>query len=840
MLLLFVGNIGAETEEKKNEKEKIRPLDYYYLEKETSGRGRCFNLNDFFLWNDRMVVKSGEDFYYFSEGSNELERIKIDGIGKILDMDSRQGIPYVFGVDKDGYELRYNKEGEWISEKLPDNLENSFEVDEFHLLSDIDTLILFSKYKVFINKNGDWTEKEVPKINFELGDYLPDQVSDEEIDYAILLDDMIFAGWDFGEWGGGVMSLNLKDSELKWKSTEVKGSIVGLVKTSDRNVWAGMWMANLSDDKSESLFQYRDGKWTDYFQSVNYNKDEELFLWMDFSEKTSISLSDKGELLIISSFLGVFKIVDEKMEQLVDWEGKLFNPYIAIEKDGTVYLSTNSGHIAKYNIDEKRLHCLWDKEDDIDSLGFDLIDKGDIEKIKNINNENDYSWDKKFINYAIREGQDDIAKYLINGSNIIHRCKKCIDLSLMDIQTIKELLKKGYMVRLSDIGSIFKSEEAKKFLLENVKIIDEKPYKIDKIIKGIEDKELILFYLNNGYDLKYKTRHEVSVLHETDSVEIAKILILLGADVNVMSSPMMNYGETPLIKASKTGNFEMVKLLVENGAYVSLPDATGNTALFYANEKGPRFQFPTMVSHGWVSGFEANYKKTREYLKVAEKRITKEERESVSKLLEKYRLSPKHAEFLNAVSKNDLKKAEAILKSMEDIHVKDIRDFSVLRAALSPSSFEIKDRRVILKKEEKCNDRNLKMLKIIAENSMSRDGKIIDEYEVMDELAYCNDIEALKMLVDMGADVNAKDRYGSWTILNGVLNSFDDKKDYETAKFLIMNGADINVVSGMRTTLNHAAKNDKLYEIIRSMGGKTLEEIKKEKRKKRLERVKYK
>jgi len=747
MFLMFFVNIDAE------ENQKIKPLDYYYLEEESSGRSHCFDISDFFLWNKNMVVRSGEEFYYFYEGSNELKRIKIDGIGKILDMDSYKGVSYVFGVDKEGYELRYKDKDKWIQKKLPEVLEKSFEIDEFHLISDRETLVLFSKYKIFIYKNGKWTEKKVPEIDFELGEYLPDRVSDEEIDHAVLLDDTLFAGWDFGEWGGGVKTMNLKDNKLKWEDTDVKGSIIGLLKTRDRTVWAGMREAHHANDKSKSLFQYKDGKWKDYFTSVNYNKNEELFLWRDFSFKGAISLSEDGNLLITSSFLGVFKIIDGKVEQLVDWEGKLFNSDAAIEKRGTVFLSTRGGQVAKYGENVRQRYCLKADEIADEKLNFE------------------------------------------------HRKRK------------KE----------------------------------KNSFEMDLSIKRCDDKDKILSYINKGHDINYKSKFNVSVLHETGSAETARILILLGADVNNMVNPWMNFGETPLIMASRIGNFEMVKLLVESGAYVSLPDATGNTPLFYASDERVFFRFQTVVSSGPYFKGVKRYKKIRKYLKNAEKNITKEEREAVSKLVERYRLKPKHAELLKLISEDDLKKAETIIKSMKDIKEKDIRGYSILREALSPSSFKIEDRRIILKKEEECKDRNLNMLKMIAENSISRYGKIIDEYEVLDHLAYCDDLEAIKMLVGVGADVNAKNIYG-WTVLNGILQNIDNEHDYEIAKFLIMNGANVDVIAGMDSTLDrlgipHKRSNKyeiKLYKVIRSMGGKTIEEIRKEKRKERLKKVKYK
>lgn len=62
-----------------------------------------------------------------------------------------------------------------------------------------------------------------------------------------------------------------------------------------------------------------------------------------------------------------------------------------------------------------------------------------------------------------------------------------------------------------------------------------------------------------------------------NDLETVKKLIHLGADVNEFSS-----NKTPLMYAARYNRVEMIKLLVANGADLSIKDQYGNDALKYA------------------------------------------------------------------------------------------------------------------------------------------------------------------------------------------------------------------------------------------------------------------
>jgi ankyrin repeat protein len=96
-------------------------------------------------------------------------------------------------------------------------------------------------------------------------------------------------------------------------------------------------------------------------------------------------------------------------------------------------------------------------------------------------------------------------------------------------------------------------------------------------------------------------RVELPSLDETSGLQVIGMLLDRGANANAQlklrvphrqvpydryTEPMLNIGATPLLRAAKAGDIEVVKLLLAHGALANLPNFNGDTPLMAAVGKG--------------------------------------------------------------------------------------------------------------------------------------------------------------------------------------------------------------------------------------------------------------
>jgi ankyrin repeat protein len=116
--------------------------------------------------------------------------------------------------------------------------------------------------------------------------------------------------------------------------------------------------------------------------------------------------------------------------------------------------------------------------------------------------------------------------------------------------------------------------------------------------------DVIIFILNDGVN----PNGEILLLAtEKNRTNIVKILVGMGVDVNYNYPNEKAYadGMTALLYASKWANFELVKLLVENGANINIRSNNGSTALSIAYADNQIDIYNYLKEHGAID-IEAN------------------------------------------------------------------------------------------------------------------------------------------------------------------------------------------------------------------------------------------
>ena len=98
---------------------------------------------------------------------------------------------------------------------------------------------------------------------------------------------------------------------------------------------------------------------------------------------------------------------------------------------------------------------------------------------------------------------------------------------------------------------------------------------------GIYEEQLVTWLVENGANVDLQDKDGLTALHyayKTDnSCEVVSCLIKNGANINACTGNKV----TPLMRAAKKGNSDVVSLLIAHGANVDLKDKDGDTAFHY-------------------------------------------------------------------------------------------------------------------------------------------------------------------------------------------------------------------------------------------------------------------
>lgn len=94
----------------------------------------------------------------------------------------------------------------------------------------------------------------------------------------------------------------------------------------------------------------------------------------------------------------------------------------------------------------------------------------------------------------------------------------------------------------------------------------------------------------------------VQAILTKDEVKCPQVASLLGSTRNLDINALTNTGETPLLSACDSGNFELVKFIIAAGALVNKPGKDGVTPLHSAAGFGRLPIIRCLVAHGAVGG----------------------------------------------------------------------------------------------------------------------------------------------------------------------------------------------------------------------------------------------
>ena len=282
------------------------------------------------------------------------------------------------------------------------------------------------------------------------------------------------------------------------------------------------------------------------------------------------------------------------------------------------------------------------------------------------------------------------------------------------------------------------------------------------------------------------------------------LLILFSLVINDFSVNAQDYRQrTPLHLAAEKGEFETVRLLIENGSDVNAKDMDGYTPLHVASQtksawkpsgKGNFDVIKLLVMNGADVNAKNRYGDTPLYSAIESRKL-----ETVKLLIEK---------GANADSKDlsggtplhiaayvgDLEVVQILIAKGVDVNAKGKDDWTSLHWATTNNIF-------------------IELVKLLIEKGANVNAKNKSGYTPLHQVSMKHTLPAqrsIELLIEQGADINAKTDSGMTPLVLASKN-----RSFKNLQLLIEKGAEVNVKDEDGRTPMHKASSDGNIEIIK-------------------------
>jgi ankyrin repeat protein len=171
------------------------------------------------------------------------------------------------------------------------------------------------------------------------------------------------------------------------------------------------------------------------------------------------------------------------------------------------------------------------------------------------------------------------------------------------MEVVQELLNAGVELNIFEAAATGQTQRVKELLKKDPQLANS--FSSDGFTPlGLAvffgNKDSVKALLAGGAQVNLASRESMKVtpLHSAAAakeVEIARLLIASGADVNARQAEM---GFTPLHEAASNGNIELATLLIEKGADINATTNDGKTPLAFAIERKQETMVEFLRKHG--------------------------------------------------------------------------------------------------------------------------------------------------------------------------------------------------------------------------------------------------
>ena len=307
-------------------------------------------------YKDGVLVES--DHYaaasvmYAQFDRKETSTFKIDEIQHLLDVEQSPKGHLFFGISEINEQMKCSLISESATQNrdaidLPEKLRGFGKDGEKIEPSEIPRLIKTNHAAALIvNDEIHWLDKawhsrKLPKVSQFYKEFKP-----RTFGKARYLDGTtLYAGWDHGEWGGMLASIDLSNEDAKW--VHLSGKPVGdnsgipqnnpiqsIISPKQGDIWVATGLAHMGGIWRGLHHRDADGKWHTFIDG-DFENDRGSTRLPSPSSIQGIAHDHNGELYILAGEVGVLRLTKGSIEPFI--AHNFFSHSSAREEDGFAY-----------------------------------------------------------------------------------------------------------------------------------------------------------------------------------------------------------------------------------------------------------------------------------------------------------------------------------------------------------------------------------------------------------------------------------------------------------------------------------------------------------------------
>jgi hypothetical protein len=293
-------------------------------------------------WNGRIIVEADRP-YTLDFDRATLKPLEVPGAQEVLGVASNgPGKPLALCKTKAGLSLLAKQDDKWVERELPDEAQKS--AKPFLLCADPASVAVVGQETVFSLARGKW--KAVP-----LKDRPKHVYTEGAARHALLAGEALYLGYDKGEWGGGLLRLDLGTGKCKEIDLGEPGNVRDLKTGPGERLWVVQGLDHLTLE--EGAVQSTDGK---EWAVVCRSSKGDTHKW-DLSPTSldALAFDVKGNPWLLSGTLGLIRREKEKWVRVTpDWPEYLPVRSLHITPGGVAVIGTFDAGVVLFEVESKR------------------------------------------------------------------------------------------------------------------------------------------------------------------------------------------------------------------------------------------------------------------------------------------------------------------------------------------------------------------------------------------------------------------------------------------------------------------------------------------------------